>query len=116
MTVHVVELQSGGMKPFELRSHLHFKLRAQITVEKVPYTGVHRIVRELASFVHQSGNFFARQGRAATEQRKMQADAESWIFLRQRDRFLESRLIHHQTCSSQDTLAMRADDSLIDRM
>ena len=46
----------------------------------------------------------------------MQADAEFGIFLRERNRFIEARLVHHQARGGQNAFAMRADDGLVDGM
>jgi hypothetical protein len=44
----------------------------------------------------------------------MQADAQFGILLRERNRFVARRLVHHQTGGGQNPFAMRADDGLID--
>jgi hypothetical protein len=50
----------------------------------------------------------------AENERKMQADTELWILARQRYCFAASRFVDHETGSSEDTLAVRANDRFVD--
>ena len=114
VAIDMVQRQAGRAEFCKLRVDLRTQWFPQTALKKVAETGGDGFIVELTTSIDQPGDLFRRQGGTSAHQRQMQTHPEFWIFARDRDRFIETRLIHHQTGSGQNAFTMRADDGLID--
>src|SRR5439155_11044572 len=64
--------------------------------------------------VHQTGNFLLRQSRVAANEGQVESNAQTGIFASQGDSFRERRFVGHEAGSSENSLAVGANDGAID--
>jgi len=113
VAIDMVQRQAGRAEFCKLRMDLRPQWFTQAALEKIAETGRHGFLAELTSSIDQPGDLFRWQGGASAHQRQMQTHPEPGIFMRERYRFIEARLVHHQTGGGQNAFTMSVDNGFI---
>jgi hypothetical protein len=116
VAVDVVHQEAGGTEFLELGVDFGAQLFTQVPVEEIVEANARRIFRELLTCVHESGNFFEREGGMAAEEGEVEADAKGGRLASEGHRFVKGGFVYHEAGGGEDAFAMSADDGFIDGM